>query len=290
MYIKSLLIFSLLLLVFSCTNAEVLIKEYDIVIDNLDKEVSEFTYTLVISGNGIVNIPLPEGSSINAYYKDTFETIEYTIQNNSLSFAVNLQNTIRTIVIKNFVVNPVVSKNSEKIISFNHLIEEEVGKLDVILKLPINSIVSDAGDESLIFPEPTHMLSDGKRIISNLERENFKGEFELFVTYKVGSSLDYNYILYISIFFVLIIAGLIIFFVSKTKCRVEKVISVGLSKEEKEVYDFIKTKDQISQKEVLNSLKYSKPRLSKLIRKLEEKELINKKPQGRTNILSLKKI
>jgi len=290
MYIRSLLIFSVLLLVFSCTNAEVLIKEYDITIDDLDKEISEFTYTLIISGNGLVNVPLTEGSSINAYYTGTFETIEYTIQNNSMSFAVNLQDTTRTIVIKNFVVNPVVTKNSEKILSFNHLIEENVGKLDVILKLPINSIVSDAGDESLIFPETTHMLSDGKRIILNWQRENFSGEFELFVTYKIGSNLDYNYILYTSIFFVLIIVGLIIFFVSKTKGKVNKVISVGLSKEEKEIYDFIKTKGQISQKEVLNSLKYSKPRLSKLIRKLEEKELISKKPQGRTNILGLKKV
>ncbi len=179
----------------------------------------------------------------------------------------------------------------ENIYIFGYSIETpEVNNFEVLIKLPVGAVISDTTETESIFPKPDVIGSDGQRIILRWEKENTEDEeFRIFILFEpiheeTLTSFGF-YPIFIIILSATIILGIYLFF----QKRESKIKTIGLDKNEKKVYNFIKSKKEIKQKSIQKELDFSKPRLSKLLRSLEEKKLIEKKPSGRTNIIKIKK-
>ncbi len=290
---KEILALVVLLAIFSSAYAQSNIDEMTVIVANLDKDISEITYTLVLlnSGEDVIVLDLidkPEG--VNVYYKDNFENLKYELNNSHLKIKVDFgKYKQRVVVVKCFFSNLIKIKNGERILAVKQPLPQNISNFEIIVNLPKGAILSDVENSSLIFPEPTNILSDGKRIILNWQVDYPRDNFEIFVDYRM-LSLQVNYPIQIVISALIISAGFVVFLIKIYNKKVNRIIAIGLSHEEKKIYDFIKEKGEIKQKILLKEFDFSKPKLSKLIRTLEEKNLIEKKPRGRTNILKLKKI
>ncbi len=155
---------------------------------------------------------------------------------------------------------------------------ENAEQMTISLRLPTYHILSDK--EPSVTPKPDSIDSDGQRITLFWE---FKEGAEIVVFYKSQNDLR------LQLFSIVIIIGVIslvvyIYFKKKTK----KHISDVLSSEEKKVVEELR-KGVTKQKEIAKNLEFSKSKMSKVVRKLEEKSLIEKKPYFKTNIIKLSK-
>ncbi len=155
--------------------------------------------------------------------------------------------------------------------------------------------------EGLLFPQPTKITSDGQRVI--LFWKNFNKE-QIVVSYLDYSSKN-NFFTWI--FVLLIILGIILYLKErkkyfreinkiKTKKKREKnkkkkELTRNLLKEEKEIIEYLlnKTGKESWTKEIVKDLNIGKVKLSRKLRNLEEKDLIERIPYGNENKIKLKK-
>jgi uncharacterized membrane protein len=131
-----------------------------------------------------------------------------------------------------------------------------------------------------IFPKKYTLSTDGERMV--IEFEN-SGEKEILIPYKSNQKLFWVYILVG--FFIISIS---LFYFLKKNER-EKKYTKNLLKEEKQIMNYLVKKKECWTKEIFRDLKIPKVRLSRKIRNLEEKGLIDKIPYGNENKLKLKK-
>jgi len=171
------------------------------------------------------------------------------------------------------------------------------GEVDFNLYLPAGAILGD-----LMVPDPDLMFTDGKRII--LQWNNFSEE-EIVLDYsstKESSSLGYF------LFGAILVVLVYYFYISKKfKKQVKKLkqknkksrkkikeekkkdFTRNLFGEEKKIMEYLLEKKGNScwTKEIVNDLEISKVRLSRKLRNLEQKELIEKIPYGNENRIKL---
>jgi uncharacterized membrane protein len=107
--------------------------------------------------------------------------------------------------------------------------------------------------------------------------------FSVFYENEKGSSLWW--ILIIAI--LLVAAGIIFSLYHKTNLR--NTVKDTLSEDENKIIDLLRKSD-MKQKEIARQLNFSKSKMSKITRRLEEKNLIERTPLFKTNIIKLKKI
>lgn len=166
--------------------------------------------------------------------------------------------------------------------------------------LPENYILSD----NLVFPKNYNISTNGKNII--LEWKNFN-ESEIIIFYK-GASLS-NLIYYI-IMGILLAIVVILFYLQqkkfrgkinlirerqdKTRQKLKKLKKIEMTKnlfgDEKKIIEYLLSKKEKSSwtKELVKNLEISKVRLSRKLRSLVEKGLVEKESYGNENRISLK--
>ncbi len=137
-----------------------------------------------------------------------------------------------------------------------------------------------SNENYFIFPKNYKLSTNGQNII--LEWQN-SGEKEILVPYKINSGK--NYWLYYLIV-ALILTGVYFYFKNKDK---EKKYTQNLFREEKRIINYLLKNREVWTKELVKDLNISKVRLSRKLRKLEEKGLIEKIPFGNENKIKLKK-
>ncbi|RLG12231.1 hypothetical protein DRN73_03130 [Candidatus Pacearchaeota archaeon] len=191
------------------------------------------------------------------------------------------------------------SKNKYFFIMKNNFNEKQ----DIKLFLPEAGALMK--DKSLIFPKTENISTDGRRII--LEWKNFNDE-EIVVAYEIIKNSE-NFWFYILIILIGIFAILYTFQLIKSKKKLEKwkekikkqkkkikektkkELTKNLFKEEKEIIEYLMEKkgNESWTKEIVRDLGISKVRLSRKLRNLEQKELIEKIPFGNENKIKLLK-
>ena len=129
-------------------------------------------------------------------------------------------------------------------------------------------------------PMPESVDSDGRHIILNWR---FKDDQDRIIAVFYEGPKTYYLIAVLIILFSLAV----IFFL--TKARMTHIVTETLSDDEKKVVEQVR-KGVKKQKLIAKNLEFSKSKMSKVLRKLEEKGLIEKKPFLKTNIIKLKKI
>lgn len=156
-------------------------------------------------------------------------------------------------------------------------------------------------NEGLLFPEPSKITSDGQRVI--LFWKNFN-EDQIIVSYNDYSTNNY-YWTWILAFFIFI--GIVFYFKQKRKfiremqriqskkkrekTKQKKDLTKNLLKEEKKIVEYLLNKKgkESWTKEIVKDLDIGKVRLSRKLRNLEEKDLIERIPYGNENKIKLKK-
>lgn len=177
-----------------------------------------------------------------------------------------------------------------------------------VLKLPLGYIIpKEAGKDETFFvnPEPDNLYSDGQRIILNWKDESLEKKFEASVI--LEKLEDSPKILEIILFLVLIGVILFLFLNFKRKIKQEKkkiakkrlttkkkskteILEEHLMENEKKVINELRNADkkELWQKQLQLKTEFSKAKLSRIIRNLEARNIIQKIPFGNTNKIKLK--
>jgi len=154
---------------------------------------------------------------------------------------------------------------------------------EISLTLPSYYVLT--GNPSAI-PKPDTLTTDGKAITLHW---SFMGQGQspsIAVSYE---SEDRGIIVAITISFIaMVLVGITLATVSHTRRKAKKVLYSALSPEEQAILETLR-KGESRQDKIAEHLGYSKSKMSKVIRKLEEKSLIQKEPFFKTNKIKIKK-
>jgi uncharacterized membrane protein len=153
----------------------------------------------------------------------------------------------------------------------------------------------------LVVPDPDSMVTDGRRVILGW---NDFSEGEIIVDYNFVKESNYIWLYLL----VILIVAFLVFYLYKTKKfkkqvgvlkeksksikkKRKKDITRNLFGEEKKIIEYLLNKKghESWTKELVRELEISKVRLSRRLRNLEQKELIEKIPYGNENRIKLLK-
>ncbi|GCC10584.1 hypothetical protein IPdc08_00616 [archaeon] len=229
---------------------------------------------------------------------DSKGPLNYTIENGNtvvISLREPLKNGTSDSIKINFELSGFVADFKEdKILSFSYIPEANITAFSLIVKLPPRSTLAseiEKSGESLsaVYPSPTKIYTNGKRIILEWQRDELKiGEsFRVFVMYSNLNKRNYSPLW---VLFGLLIGTALTYFVIKGKNKNKNIARMVLSGDEEKIYELILASDgEILQEEIVKTTGFSKAKVSKLIRNLEIKKIIKKEPYRKTNRLMLKK-
>ncbi len=171
----------------------------------------------------------------------------------------------------------------EYLFSFSYNAPSDIREFVLRAALPEESAISEKG--GLLVSRPVSIFTDGKRIFLEWESALQAGEqFSAFVQYKSKTEEGRLFTPILLILF--LFAGLFVGYRIK-KFRKEKFIEQAVSEDEKKIVDEI-MKGEVLQEELREKTNFSKTKISKLVRSLEQKGIIKKTPYKKTNKLKLK--
>jgi len=206
---------------------------------------------------------------------------EYSIREENDDYIISLEKDIkpgRNTLSFRLIYDNIVEGDAGNKVFRTRFYPENSEQMVISLTLPTYFILSDK--EPSVTPKPDSIKTDGQRIKLSWE---FDDQADIVVFYK-GQTNSKLQLIPIIIIIAIISLATYLYFKKKTK----KHISETLSTEEKKVVKELR-KGVTKQKEIAKNLEFSKSKMSKVIRKLEEKNLIEKKPYFKTNIIKLSK-
>lgn len=205
---------------------------------------------------------------------------------------INLTTDKRTIQI-NYETNDFVKNlNGKNFFDNDFAINENVSKLSVTVKLPVGTaIVAGNVPDKLSFPQYATTLSDGRRIIVlwSLENVSQTDELRFQVLYeRVAQSVFLAAWPYIVAGVVIIAAA--VFFVFRYSKRTEKMVLSVLDEYERKVVDIINTAGgEVNQKKIVQETNLSKAKVSRVVKSLVDRGVVEIERIGRTNKIKLLK-
>lgn len=250
---------------------DILVSKNDIVTENIGlKIVSNETYDVAAFTTISKPLSVIYDGGYSIKQEGNFYVIvlkkELIVGENSLNFTI--------------IYNDLIDRKNKQRVFRTTFHPENNAEMSIRLTLPAHFVLSDK--EPSAIPKPDLLTTDGQKItliwdFNNSERADLSVFYE-------GEG---NFGTIIIIFAVVLLAGisLIFFIFKKSKIR---DIEETLSSEELKIVEQIR-KGVTKQKEIAKNLEFSKSKMSKIVRKLEEKGLIEKKPYFKTNILKLSK-
>lgn len=172
----------------------------------------------------------------------------------------------------------------------------------LIVYLPINHVLIDETSPRPYYPEPNKVYTKDNILIIEWEIENVNTDFEYFYTvrYKEIMISDPNIIyyipkivyFYITIAFIggLLISSLAFYLIIKMKYKPvkQKLVSTLLSESEQAVIQAINDEGGVAiQRRICEQTGYSKSKVSQILLKLEEKDILKRERWGRTNRVTI---
>jgi uncharacterized membrane protein len=183
----------------------------------------------------------------------------------------------------------ILETESGKIFRFK--ISPEIdNSIAINLKLPPRAILakwSDDGSESIVYPR-ANLTTDGESIILNWKRELRAGEpFEVMVGYSMPTQQE-NYFILTLLCILCVVSGFSLGIKYKRHKKRETIIKL-LREDEQKIVDILREAGgELKQKDIEEKIGFSGPKVSKLLRRLEEDGIIKKTPKGRENIIKLR--
>ncbi len=173
-----------------------------------------------------------------------------------------------------------IEANGNKVFRTNFILEG-VEETFVNLKLPTANYLYGTPNT---MPAHSSLSTDGENIIIHWETTS-QNELPIAVFYKE----DKESLLWIIIFLVMVVLISLFAVYYYTNHKMRRIITDTLSKDELLLIEEVR-KGVEKQKDVARNLGFSKSKMSKIVRKLEEKDLLVREPYFKTNKLKIKKI
>ena len=189
-----------------------------------------------------------------------------------------------------FVSSSVVVENELHTFHQQFILPEDVTRLTSTVTLPVGMVVANTSDA--VYPEKVSTLSNGRNIIVYWELTNVSSlqPISFQVKYQPTSSKEFPIstiiLIIVSIAIVVILVGIVFF--KKIRKPEEVVLSV-LDDYERKVFEIVKSAGKIKQRKVVQETGFSKAKVSRVVKSLVERGLIESERRGRTNILRVKK-
>ncbi|MFC1455096.1 helix-turn-helix transcriptional regulator [Candidatus Undinarchaeota archaeon] len=144
---------------------------------------------------------------------------------------------------------------------------------------------------SSVSPVPTKIYPSGKGIALEWNKQVLEPDegLSVMILYKNYVTSTINSIFLPMLFGLIVGAGAILaYFKKAAPAEKKRLIVIGLSDDEKKIVELVSGEwGEITQKDLIKQTNYSKSKMSKIIRRLEEKGVITKKPYQRTNKIFL---
>lgn len=221
--------------------------------------------------------------------------INCSVTAGGLSFVncqLNLTQDKRTVQIYYETNDFVKTSNNRYFFDSDFSINENITKLSMTIKIPEGSVlVEDNIPNRLSFPQFATTVSDGRRIIVLWSMDNVPQTTELRfqVLYeKASQSAFLSFWPYI-IIGVVIIAGAV-YFVFRYSRRTEKLVLSVLDEYERKVVDIINSAGgEANQKKIVQETNLSKAKVSRVVKSLVDRGVVEIERIGRTNKVKLLK-
>ncbi len=176
--------------------------------------------------------------------------------------------------------------DNQYMFTFSYSSETDFKDFKLKIVLPEDAIVSEKNN-ALLLSRPVQISTNGRRIFLEWSEELSSGEeFTAFAQYEEKKYAGVDY----SLIGIIIIIILVAFFIGyrAKKFKKHKFIEKAVSPDEKIILNILKKEKEIMQEDLRKKTDWSKTKISKILRKLEAKNLIDKKPYKKTNKLKLK--
>lgn len=180
----------------------------------------------------------------------------------------------------------------------NYGINLPINRSYVLVKLPENAVLSRETVNMSFYPRDAAILTDGKHIMVAWEGNNLKmGDDLQFMVLYTLPFLDKGLqnVMIISITIIVILAMIIIVLYSRRNKSEMKIVNDKfsmLNKDEKVIVNILKERDgKAYQKVLVRESNFSKAKVSRLVKSLKERDVIDIEPvSGRENQIVIKKI
>ena len=177
--------------------------------------------------------------------------------------------------------------------SFEYDISLPVERLFVSIKLPRNGILAEEVANESYFPPDGDIFTDGRHIIVYWERQNLdegdSAQFSILYTIPLVGGMFYNIIITVMTLVVIVVMVGLAFYIRRAPKTIDAVKAV-LNRDEKIIVDILNNyKGKMGQKVIVRESDFSKAKVSRLIKSMKERGIIDIEPvSGRENRIMLK--
>lgn len=167
----------------------------------------------------------------------------------------------------------------------------------IIIKLPENSVLAGENVSESYLPQGGKILTDGKKIMVYWEMNDLKvGEtLQFSVLYDIpltGGPLFNVIVVSLTMIIILVMIG-ITFYIKKSTSKSVKetaeIVSSVLNNDEKKVVNIVKQHDsEVIQRVIVRETDFSKAKVSRIVKNLKERNILEVIPMGRKNKVKMK--
>lgn len=188
----------------------------------------------------------------------------------------------------------VVASETKSQYTTNYFAVLPVKRLSATIRLPEGGLLSELIANQSYFPEDAAVSTDGRYIILKWGRSNIKaGESMIFsISYSViNSSALFNTLVMVFVVAIAVIfVGFLFVYKRKSASKPQEVVMSVLDSEEKIIFDILnKYEGKANQKSLVRESNFSKAKVSRLIKSLKDRGVVEIEPiSGRENRVLLK--
>lgn len=200
----------------------------------------------------------------------------------------NLTQEKRTLELKLETVDFVRAVDSKNLFSVDLSLSQPIDGASATVKLPEGYALTNTSVIPAIFPTASSIVSDGRRIIVNWNFANLTAEqpFKFQTLYEPVKGEFPWALAVVSVLSLSVLAGVIIFFYRRTKHK-EVILSVLDDFERKVIEVITVAGGEVNQRKVVQETNLSKAKVSRVVKRLQERGLLEVTRLGRTNKLKL---
>jgi uncharacterized membrane protein len=267
--------------------------QYGVTAEIFENNTVNYKLTLIFVNNTDQTFIFPLSSSINVKVESVANcnVQQGTLETNILC---NLKASNRTVLVISYSSDQKISKKDNYFLfqdSFK--INSDTDTVSFLIKLPEGTGLKEPIENSSS-PSGALIGSDGRRTIINwIENDLKKGvTFDVSIAYeKIGEVVISEFpIQVISVIALVIIVGFAFFYQFYWRNRNVNLIIPILKKDEKKIFDVImKHGSGVNQKIIVNDSGYSKAKVSKVLKSLEERGILRLERIGRKNKVHIEK-
>ncbi len=205
-------------------------------------------------------------------------TVSYNVTNLNGSYILTITpHTPLTKLIISFDIHQTIYRSNDIYHFFTELSFEKNARMDVHALLPQGYGIS----KQLYLPKQGTLGSDGKRI--SIDWNNLTTDEPVFFSIKFTPlNSSFNAWIIVAIVLAAIITGVSIFSYHK----INKEFLKGFRPDEQKAIVYVQTHEPALQKDLEKEFGFSRAKATRIVKRLEEKQLVKKEPWGRTNRLS----